>query len=180
MSHILKRSLVVFSFLLVVLLGFFSSSPYFKSRLGGAVKQVEEMAYDYHFKKLEIYPSARLFFILPEGAYSTFYRTRFTDGMAYQVLSNVFINSFFQPLFLCIFTPQVVLHYLLLPFFLYGSIRYFKKVPLLIIFFIVSMFGLCVKNAVVETLVRHRMVCDLIYISIGIAGLTDSITRKLF
>jgi len=113
----------------------------------------------------------RYHFLFPPGTYSKSYVLKnISHTTAFPVLFNAFFNSVFQPLFLCVFTPQVVLVYALFPFFLYGCLRYFKKVPLMVIFFIWYSVFIGLKQPVVEALVRHRLSCELLYLSIGLAG----------
>ena len=88
-------------------------------------------------------------------------------------------NVLFQPQFLCIFTPQVILNYGLFPFFILGAIKYFTKVPIIVLVFLAMSVYAGLYGSMIESLVRHRMVCDLIYILIGIAGFTDWATKNL-
>jgi len=128
--------------------------------------------------RYEQYPNATHYFILPQGKYFEYIEFGLNPRTLFQTLLNAIFNFMFQPIFLCLFTPQTVLTYLIFPFFIYGSVVYFRKVPLMIIFFFGFGLYLGMRDSVVESLVRHRMVCDLIYLSIGTAGFTRWITEK--
>ena len=121
----------------------------------------------------------RYHFIFPPGTYSKSYVLKnISHRTVFPILLNAFFNSLFQPLFLCVFTPQVVLVYALFPFFLYGCIRYFKKVPIMVVFFIWYSIFIGLKQPVVEALIRHRLSCELVYISIGLAGFFYLMRRR--
>ncbi len=135
-------------------------------------------ALDHHCAVLNIYPDAQHYFLLPEGTYLKRSVETFSPHIFLNIVANAFFNGLFQPLFLCVFTPETILHYVLFPFFIYGAVRYFRKIPLLILFFFLYLLYAGVYNAIVESLIRHRMPCDLIYLSIGLAGFSDAITRR--
>jgi hypothetical protein len=131
----------------------------------------------HHISTLEV--DAKRYFLLPAGSYSI---ELFTQPLSFAVLAGILVNSIFnilfQPVFLCPFTPQVILNVILLPFFLYGAVRYFRKTwPLLIIFTVVS-FQIGIYDSGIEALIRHGMSCELIYLLIGLAGFTGWITRS--
>lgn len=123
---------------------------------------------------------ARHYFLLPEGGYNAaFYIKPLLFYTIAGLIFNALFNALFQPMFFCIFTPQVLLNLLLFPFFLYGAIKYFKKVPIMILVFFVVYIYVGLYGSVVEALIRHRMSCELIYLLIGVAGFTSLITEKL-
>ena len=134
---------------------------------------------DRHINGFYIYPDARHYFLLPENRYLEFHRKGFSPELLLAVLFNALFNSLFQPLFLCILTPQAVLNFFLFPFFLYGGIKYFRRLPLMILIF----FGMSIYSAlygsVVEALVRHRISCELIYLLIGLAGFINWTEKNL-
>jgi hypothetical protein len=153
---------------------------------GEIMRHGEEMALPrlanilkYHYNTLLIYPDARHYLLLPEGGYVGLSSTGFVRGVVFALLSSALFNALFQPIFLCVLTPQAVLNYLLFPFFIYGAIKYFKKVWPIVFFFIIFSVYIGLSGSVVEPLVRHRMPCELIYISIGVAGFTRWITGRL-
>ena len=118
-------------------------------------------------------------FILPNEEHSISYvLNNITLKTFFPILENALFNSIFQPVFLCIFTPQVVLTYILFPFFLYGCFKYYRKVPIMIIFFIAYCVYMGLRQPVVEALIRHRLSCELIYISISLAGFFRLIERR--
>lgn len=132
----------------------------------------------HHIGNLEV--SAKHYFLLPSGWYV---KELFTEPLSTEVLMSMFFNSvfniLFQPVFLCPFTPQVILNVVLAPFFIYGAVRYFGKVwPLLILFLVLS-FQIGTYDSVVEALVRHGMSCELIYLMIGLAGFTGWTAKSL-
>jgi hypothetical protein len=131
----------------------------------------------HHISTLEV--DAKHYFLLPAGSYTI---ELYTRSLSYTTLAIILINSIFnilfQPVFFCVFTPQVILNAVLLPFFLYAAVRYFKKVwPLLTLFCILS-FQIGVYDSGVEALIRHGMSCELIYLLVGIAGFTGWIARS--
>lgn len=138
-----------------------------------------ETIVNYNYWSFLIYPSARHCYILSKEGYRNLFFSGFSPGMLPEILCNAFVNGLFQPLFFCVLTPQVVMYYILFPFFAYGAIKYFKKVPLMIVFFIAAILYIGTKNSVIESIIRHRMPCDLIYLSISLAGLSDWITKRL-
>jgi hypothetical protein len=132
----------------------------------------------YHISTLSV--SAKHYFLLPEGGYTgDVFIKPVTVQTMFVLMSNALFNAFFQPLFLSVFTPQVVLTYLLFPFFLYGMVKYFKRLPILfaVLFLVLIYAGL--YGSVIEALIRHRMSCELLYYLISLAGFTGWITRRL-
>lgn len=127
-----------------------------------------------------IFVNARHYLLLPEGGYD---ETLFTLPLSFPVIarmiSNAIFNVIFQPLFFCIFTPQVILNYFIFPFFIYGAIRYFTRVPIIILAFLGLSVYVGFNGSIVESLIRHRMICDLIYLLIGTAGFIDVISKNL-
>ncbi len=122
---------------------------------------------------------AKHYFLLPAGGYS---KELFTQPLAPAVLASILGNSIFhilfQPVFLCPFTPQVIINLVLLPFFLYGAVKYFKKVWLMLAIFIVMSFQVGIYDSGIEALIRHGMSCELLYLLIGVAGFTGWITKN--
>lgn len=132
----------------------------------------------YHTTTLE--REARHYFLLPQGAYGIdIYLKPLSAYLAAAASLNALFNSLFQPLFLCIFTPQILFNLLLFPFFLYGAIRYFKRLPIMILVFFIVYIYTGLYGSVIEALIRHRMSCELIYLLIGVAGFTGLITENL-
>jgi len=184
------------SFLIIFLAGYLLSSGQLASFINRGVSMAAsriDISIAYDKMRYWIYPDASQFFKLPDGEYARLYpyslstaakeftraySTPVSFAIAVTVLSNALFNALFQPVFLCVFTPQAALNYLLFPFFLYGSLKYFMKVPLMIIFFFICMVSIGLNNSVTEALIRHRMTCELIYILIGLAGFTGWITKS--
>lgn len=137
-----------------------------------------EYAILYHSNTLQIYRDAMRYFLLPKGWYLKLHTEGFSSIMILPILLNALFNSLFQPIFLCAFTPQVVLNYMVFPFFIYGTIRYFKKVSLMILFFLLYCIYIGISGSVTEPLIRHRLACELIYLLIGLAGFESWITRR--
>ena len=131
-----------------------------------------------HFNNFYIYRDARFYFLFSQKDMFQFYVNGLSLGIIVNMFSNALFNALFQPVFLCVFTPQVILNYILFPFFLYGVVAYFRKIPIMIIFLFFFYAYIGLKNTVVEPLIRHRMSCELIYLLVGLAGLTGWITRK--
>lgn len=129
--------------------------------------------------RLENYPDAKQYLLLPGGKYLEFYTKGLSLGMFFTIIANALFNSLFQPIFFCVFTPQVILNYILFPFFLYGAIKHFKKIPIMLLVFLAVSIYIGMHSSLVETLIRHRMSCELIYLLIGLAGFTDWITKNL-
>lgn len=122
---------------------------------------------------------AKRYFLFPMGHYT---KELYTEPLSFAIvgtiLGNSIFNILFQPVFLCPFTPQVILNALLFPFFLYGAFRYLKKTWLMLIIFVVLAFYIGVYDSGVEALIRHGMSCELIYLLIGLAGFTGWITKN--
>lgn len=169
--------------LLIFIIGFLLSNPVLLWDLGKHfLAEMRQEIWDYAqqtITKVMGYPNARHYFLLPEGGYLEFQKEGVSFKMALAILSNALFNSLFQPIFLCIFTPQAILNYILFPFFLYGAIRYFRKLPIMILFFIAFSLYIGIRASIVESLIRHRMSCELIYLLIGLAGFTDWIREGL-
>jgi|GEM_PF-2365601 len=126
-----------------------------------------------------IWESGRHYFLLPEKDYAEYGINGFSIRMIVPVFLNAIFHILFQPVFLCVFSPQVVLNIVMLPFALYGAVKYFTRVPLIIAAFIIISFYAGIHGVVVEALIRHGMICELIYILIGSAGFTGLITKSL-
>jgi hypothetical protein len=122
---------------------------------------------------------AKHYFLFPTGNYTA---GLITQPLSFPVLAAILFNSIFnilfQPVFLCPFTPQVIVNLVLLPFFLYGAVSYFRKTWLLLVIFTVLSFYIGVFDSGVEALIRHGMPCELIYLLIGLAGFTGWITKN--
>lgn len=131
----------------------------------------------HHILTLEV--DAKHYFLFPTGSYSI---ELFTQPLSFTVLMSILINSIFnilfQPVFLCPFTPQAILNLVLFPFFLCGIVRYFRKAWLMLIIFVSISFHIGIYDAGVESLLRHGMSCELIYLLIGSAGFTGLITKS--
>lgn len=176
-----KRILYHLSIALVVLFtGFALSSGVtadLSKKLSDKVMPGVTSRLHHHISNLEV--NAKHYFVLPFGCYK---KELYTQPLTFAILPVILVNSIynilFQPVFICPFTPQIIVNILALPFFLYGSIRYFKKIwPLLIVLAVIS-FQVGVYDSVVETLIRHGMSCELIYLLIGSAGFADWITKR--
>ena len=131
-----------------------------------------------HIASICSYPHAKRYLTLPEGRYYSLFLGNLSFSTMTQILINSLFNSFFQPLFICVFTPQVIMNYILFPFFLFGIFKYFKKVPLLIITCFAMYLYLGMRDTIVESLIRHRMSCEQIYLLVGVAGFINWITRS--
>ena len=131
-----------------------------------------------HFNNFYIYPDSRFYFLFTQNDGLQFHEKGISFDIICSMATNALFNSLFQPVFFCIFTPQVILNYALFPFFLYGVVAYFRKIPIAIIFLFIFYVYIGLRNNVVEPLIRHRMSCELIYLLLGLAGLTGWITRK--
>lgn len=119
------------------------------------------------------------YFLLPEGAYTAaFYTTPLSLLTVGTVLSNSLFNTLFQPLFICALTPQTVFNCLLFPFFLYGAVKYFKRIYIMIFVLLGMYVYIGFYSSVVEPIIRHRMSCELIYLLIGLAGFVNLITGR--
>jgi len=132
-----------------------------------------------HITNLEV--DSKHCYLLPFGKYSI---GLYVQPLSYSTLAlfvfNSVFNILFQPVFLCPFTPQVFVNIVLLPFFLYGVVRYFKKVWFLVAIFIVLSFWIGIYDSGVEALIRHGMSCELIYVLIGTAGFASWITKNSY
>ena len=138
-------------------------------RLSDRVMSDAQSRLHHHILNLQV--DAKHYFILPSGCYK---KELYTQPLAFAILPVILANSvfniLFQPVFICPFTPQAIVNALLLPFFLYGSVKYFKRVwPLLVILAVMS-FQIGIYDSIVEPLMRHGMSCELIYLLIGLAG----------
>lgn len=152
-------------------------SGLFERALDWVTPRIEARLYA-HLNVFTIYSKARYFFILPGNLHVKSLAYGMPVGIFLDVATNAAVNAFFQPLFLCVFTPQTILSYILFPFFLYGSVKYFRKVPLMIIFGIFCFFYIGLRQPVAEALIRHRLTCELIYFSVGLAGLSYLMQRR--
>ncbi len=164
------------SLILVIIFisGFLLSSDVFHEYLTSKMKP----SLVYHIRTLAL-PQTKHYFLLPSGGYGEYLYTGAYSAMTVFILiSYALLNVIFQPIFLCLFTPQALLNYALFPFFIYGSIKYFRVVPLLVLSFFALAFLIGLNGSVVEALIRHRIPCELIYILIGTAGFTGWITRS--
>ncbi|MFA6078632.1 MAG: hypothetical protein WC779_02680 [Candidatus Omnitrophota bacterium] len=133
---------------------------------------------NYHISNLAV--DAKHYFLLPDGGYTDEVLTKpVTVHIAFFMIANSLFNAMFQPLFLSVFTPQVVLVYLLFPFFLYGMVKYFRKLPLIFVVFFLVLIYVGFYGSVIEALIRHRMSCELLYFLISLGGFTSWITRRL-
>jgi len=126
--------------------------------------------------KFEMYKEARRYSAYPKGPAA--YKKTITCKNFVIIAFNGIFHAIFEPLFICAFTPQVVLNFILFPFFLYGAIRYFTRVPIIILTFITIAVYVGMRNVYVESLIRHRIPCDFLYVLIAIAGLRGLITEK--
>lgn len=172
---------IIASFLMIFAIGFSITTGLISASLD-VIKNslIAKIGYCviYHTTTLE--REARHYFLLPQGAYSVDIHLKpLSAYLAAAASLNALFNSLFQPLFLCIFTPQALLNLLLFPFFLYGAIKYFKRVPVMILVFFIVYIYVGLYGSVIEALIRHRMSCELIYLLIGIAGFTGLITENL-
>jgi fumarate reductase subunit C len=164
----------------IFLAGYLLSSGIAADLLGSAVSYVKAEVGSYfwnHCARLET--GGRHYFLLPEKGYTDYIIKGFSLTMIFQVFFNTLFNLLFQPVFLCAFSPQVILNIIILPFSLYGAVKYFSRVPIVIITFFAVSFYMGIYGAAIEALIRHGMVCELIYILIGSAGLADLITKSL-
>ena len=171
---------IVLSLLFVFAFAFLLSSGIFSKGCAYALNYCDlkmKPLLNYHLNTLAI--PARHYFLMPDGGYTfSFQNEPLSFFTLVTITTNALANSLFQPIFLCVFTPQVILNYLLFPFFLYGVVKYFKKVPILIVVFFVLSAYVAIYGSVVEALVRHRISCEMIYYLIGSAGFTSWITRS--
>lgn len=133
--------------------------------------------FHHHIFTLEVV-DAKHYFLLPIGRYTIELHAKPLSLVVLAgILANSIFNILFQPVFLCPFTPQVILNAALFPFFLYGAVRYFKKAwPLLVLFIILS-FLIGAYDSVIEPLIRHGMSCELIYLLVSSAGFTGWIVK---
>ena len=176
------KSLIIITvsiFLAIAIALLFSSGQSSKLAERGYGKITDTAKYFFAYHCLSLDRTARHYFLLPEGGYKAEYCTMPLPFSAITAMAaNAFFNAFFQPLFLCVFTPQTVLNFLLFPFFLYGAVKYFKKVPIMIMAVIFLYIYTALYGSVIEALIRHRISCELVYLLIGLAGFTDLITRS--
>lgn len=177
---ILNRAVIL---LVVFFIGFALSSGIIQDgakRLSDRVMPGLKERLSHHILTLVVV-DAKHYFLLPVGGYS---KELFTQPLSPVVLASILGNSIFhvlfQPVFLCPFTPQVIINLVLLPFFLYAVVKYFKKVWLMLAIFIVMSFQVGIYDSGIEALIRHGMSCELIYLLIGLAGFTGLITRRSY
>jgi len=131
-----------------------------------------------HFCSFE--KEAYHYLLLPASGYAeVIYAKQLSFSTFFTLFSNTLFNTLLQPAFFCIFTPQVVLKCMLFPFFVYGSIKYFRKSFFMLVVFFGISFYIGLRTSIVEVLVRHGMICDLIYLLIGLAGFTDWMQESL-
>ena len=126
--------------------------------------------------KFENYKEAKRYMIYPGGSIA--YKESLSVKNFIIIAFKSMFHTIFEPLFICVFTPQTVLNFILFPFFLYGAIRYFTRVPVIILTFTVIAVYVGMRNVYVEALIRHRIPCDFLYVLIAIAGLRGLITEK--
>lgn len=168
--------IIVFTCGFLLSSGFFTKFAAYAS--GMFLFKVERLLY-HNLLMFPMYPYATHYFIIPDGASWYFFAKGLTPGFMLAVIPNIFYNALFQPLILCVFTPQVILNYALFPFFLYGAFKYFKKVPVMIIGLLAIYAYVALYSSIIEPLIRHRISCELIYILIGLAGFINLTTEKL-
>lgn len=171
--------------LVVLVIGFVLSSGLLHDFLTKAATSVTVEFTNYinqHCRTFWVYAfqsSKWHYFLLPEGAYTAaFYTTPLSLSTVVTVVSNSLFNTLFQPLFICALTPQTVFNCLLFPFFLYGAVKYFKKIYFMIFVLLGMYVYIGMYSSVVEPIIRHRMSCELIYLLIGLAGFVSLITGK--
>lgn len=145
---------------------------------GKFVDDIEESIF-HHTLTLVSREDVRHYFLFPEGEYAGWI---FAQPPSVAVFASVFFysifNMLFQPVFLCVFTPQVILNVVAFPFFLYGSVRYFRKVWPLLLSFVLITFRIGIYDSSVEALMRHGMICELFYLMIGSAGFAGWIAKR--
>ncbi|MFH1868347.1 MAG: hypothetical protein ABH843_05195 [Candidatus Omnitrophota bacterium] len=171
--------------LVVLLIGFSLSSGMLHDSLAKAAAGIKaEFTYNInrHCQTLWVYSFQKSrwhYFLLPEGAYTAaFYTTPLSLATIAVILANSTFNAMFQPLFLCALTPQAIFNCLLFPFFLYGTVKYFRKVPIMILVCLGIYVYIGTYSSIVEPIIRHRMSCELIYLLIGLAGFINLITGR--
>jgi hypothetical protein len=168
--------------LLLFILGFLLSSGLFSDFIKYGTEKVNteiKKGIIHQANAISLYPQAKHYMLLPPDSYLKFYTKGLSFTMFFTILTNALFNALFQPIFISIFTPQVILNYMLFPFFIYGAIKYFKRVPLMVFVFLGISVYIGLHNAVIESLIRHRLSCELIYLLIGLAGFTGWITESL-
>lgn len=173
----------LFLAILLFIVGFSLTSGLLSKFADYALNEIAEKSELYfiaEFNKIDSYPDVTYYLLLPPKKYSEFYASGLSPAILCTMLINVLFNFLFQPVFLCALTPQVILTVLLFPFFIWGVIKYFKKVPIMIlVFFCIALFvGL--NGTIVERLIRHRLSCELMYLLLGLAGLVSWTTEKLY
>ncbi len=172
----------IISFVVVFIFAFSLSSGLFSKAATPTLDKLWKLTHKIfreHSNSLIAYPNAHHYFLFTrEFEYLKIYRQDLSPQLIFNAVINALVNVLLQPMFLCIFTPQTILNFILFPFFLYGIIRYFKKLPVMILFLFIFSAFIGMRDAIVEALVRHRMVCDQIYLLIGIAGLKGWITER--
>lgn len=140
-------------------------------------KQLNDYLY-FHLRRYELYIESKHFHIVPEGSSRAHIEQGPSFGILASMLINGAVNFIFQPLFVSVFMPQVLLNFFLLPFFIYGCVKYFTKVPFLIILFFMTATYAIFYAVIVEPLIRYRLSCEMLYILIGVAGFINLITKR--
>lgn len=143
-----------------------------------SMPDIKERLY-HHILTLQV--DARHYFLFPPGEYriDLFTRPLSVPAMATIVYNSAF-SLLFQPVFLCPFTPQVIVNLVLLPFFIYAAVRYFHRVFILLAVFVMTTFQIGIYDSGVEALIRHGMLCELIYLLVGTAGFADLISKNSY
>lgn len=143
-----------------------------------SMPDIKERLY-HHILTLQV--DARHYFLFSPGEYKI---DLFTEPLSIRSIATILYNSafslLFQPVFLCPFTPQVIINLVLLPFFIYASVRYFHRVFILLAVFVMTTFQIGIYDSGVEALIRHGMLCELIYLLIGTAGFSDLILKNSY
>ena len=116
----------------VIAFSFLLSSGLFSDFLASSFKKIESgILYiaSYHLNIFNTYPAARRTFIFQETGYTELFNRGLVPIAFFNLILNGMLNILFQPLMLCIFTPQVILNFILFPFFLYGVFVHFRRIP---------------------------------------------------
>ena len=170
-----RKFYIAASFIMIFFAGYAFSSGLFQKAdtlASDKLKSQTEAIMTRHLRNLYLYPGAKNYFLVSEPDYSKFINEGPSLGIFITIFFSAIFNVIFQPVFLSVLTPQSILNYLLFPFFLFGAVRHFKKIWFLLVVYLLMAFYVGTRGSVVEVLVRHRMVCDLIYLLIGLAGFT--------
>jgi len=181
----INKIIIVF---IIFVIGFVLSSGValdFYHRLSDKV-MTDIGTYLYHHILTLFTVDARHYFLLPEGGYTkelaNAYLQNSVQPIRFPLLVTIFFNGLFnilfQPVFLCLHTPQSILNLMAFPFFLYGIIRYFRKIWGILIIFLILSFRISIYDSGVEALIRHGMICELLYLLIGSAGFASWITKN--